>query len=291
MNNYSPLLINEPPLLFIPSLAKVIGLNEAIVVQQLHYWLNNPNTGIEQDGYKWVFNTYEEWAKNFTFWSTSTIQRIFANLEKSGVVITAQLKKNQRDMTKYYRIDYVRIRNMHDSNLTSSIVSTCDDVITETTIPETTENKKVILKGKTVRKVHVPRVNEPSELFEKDEVPTRSKQADEKIWKAYLRIHEIAGLGVPRGYRNKEEKPALAKALIDGIDAERLGIGLQRALDTDEPKFWPINRVINSLHILEAIVKPTTTKKNGRLTQEEIEDSANKAWAKAFGGALVCDQS
>ena len=33
------LLIDEPPLMVLPSLAAVIGLNEAIMLQQIHYWL------------------------------------------------------------------------------------------------------------------------------------------------------------------------------------------------------------------------------------------------------------
>lgn len=103
----SSLLINEPPLEVLPSLAKAIGLNEAIVAQQLHYWLGNPKAGVMYDGHKWIFNTYEEWKDgNFPWWSVPTIQRIFSNLEKSGVVISAQLKKDKRDMRKYYRIDY-----------------------------------------------------------------------------------------------------------------------------------------------------------------------------------------
>ena len=34
----SKLLINEHPLQVLPSLATKIGLNEAIVLQQIHYW-------------------------------------------------------------------------------------------------------------------------------------------------------------------------------------------------------------------------------------------------------------
>ena len=33
------LLINEPPLQVLPSLAAKIGLDNAIFIQQLHYWL------------------------------------------------------------------------------------------------------------------------------------------------------------------------------------------------------------------------------------------------------------
>ena len=42
-NNFPPsskLLIDEPPLQVLPSLALKIGLNEAIILQQVHYWLN-----------------------------------------------------------------------------------------------------------------------------------------------------------------------------------------------------------------------------------------------------------
>ncbi|SDN86290.1 hypothetical protein SAMN05443253_12225 [Bacillus sp. OK048] len=35
----SRLLINEGPVKIIPSLATKIGLNEAVVLQQIHYWL------------------------------------------------------------------------------------------------------------------------------------------------------------------------------------------------------------------------------------------------------------
>ena len=55
----SRLLITEPPLLVLPSLAIAIGLNEAIFLQQLHYWLQQ--AGKERDGRRWIYNTYDEW--------------------------------------------------------------------------------------------------------------------------------------------------------------------------------------------------------------------------------------
>ena len=36
----SRLLINENPLQVLPTLAVKIGLNEAMILQQMHYWLN-----------------------------------------------------------------------------------------------------------------------------------------------------------------------------------------------------------------------------------------------------------
>lgn len=140
--NKSHLLINEPALQVLPSLAKVIGLNEAIVLQQLHYWLNNPKVGIEKQGEKWIFNTYEEWVENFPFWSVSTIKRIFTSLEEQGVVISAQLDAKQRDMTKFYRIDYAQLDTLEQVKLNSSIGSNRADVNNESeTTTETNEGE------------------------------------------------------------------------------------------------------------------------------------------------------
>lgn len=137
----SSLLINEPPLLVLPSLAKAIGLNDAIITQQLHYWLENPKAGVERDGFKWVFNTYDEWQENFPFWSTSTIKRTFLELEEKGVVISAQMDAKSRDMRKYYRLNYEKLaefETLHRVNVIPSIGSHRDDVKGNT--ETTTEN-------------------------------------------------------------------------------------------------------------------------------------------------------
>ena len=134
----SKLLINESPLTFQPSLASAIGLNEAIVLQQIHYWLSNPkNKGYEQDGYKWVYNTYKEWQENnFPFWSENTVQRVFASLEEKGLVISIQPMKSKYDRTKYYRIDYPKLDTFDDPKLGCSLDES------ETTAETTTSVEK-----------------------------------------------------------------------------------------------------------------------------------------------------
>ena len=97
------LLIQESPLQTIPSLAVAIGLNEAMVLQQLHYWVDKSKDG-------WVFNTYEQWQEQFPFWSTRTISRIFSNLEKAGYVKSKQGDSYYR--VKYYTIDYEKVESI-----------------------------------------------------------------------------------------------------------------------------------------------------------------------------------
>lgn len=106
MGNMS-LLISEPPLMVLPELAKQIGLNEAIVLQQVHYWLSKSDK--VQDGHKWVYNSYEDWHKQFPFWGIATVKRAFTSLEKQGYLISANYNKAGFDKTKWYRIDYEKL--------------------------------------------------------------------------------------------------------------------------------------------------------------------------------------
>lgn len=103
----SKFLLDEKPLIILPSLAKEIGLNEAIILQQLHYWLQESQN--IRDGYKWVYNTYEDWKKQFPFWSKNTIIRAIKSLEKKGLIVTGNYNKLAIDNTKWYRIDYEKL--------------------------------------------------------------------------------------------------------------------------------------------------------------------------------------
>lgn len=103
----SSLLIQEPPLQVLPTLAVTIGLEEAIILQQLHWWLGNPKVGEVHDDHKWIYNTYEGWHENFPFWSVSGIRKIIGRLEDADLVwSTDAYNTDPRDRTKWYTINY-----------------------------------------------------------------------------------------------------------------------------------------------------------------------------------------
>ena len=107
----SALLINEEPLQVLPSLAVKIGFNEAVVLQQLHYWMRKPKVGVERLGRKWVYNSYPEWQRdNFPFWSLKTVERTFVSLEGMGLVISDT--PGGRDRKKWYSIDYDELNKL-----------------------------------------------------------------------------------------------------------------------------------------------------------------------------------
>lgn len=101
----SSLLFPESPLLVLRSLATKIGLNEAIITQQLYWLLDQPGNGKTIDGHRWIFNTYEEWRIGyFPFWSARTIERAFINLRTMGVVESCQ-PEGRESRRKYYRLN------------------------------------------------------------------------------------------------------------------------------------------------------------------------------------------
>ena len=59
-----------------------VGVDGALVLQQVHYWISNPKIGRVSDGRRWVRNSIEEWKRdNFPFWSNSKISRVITKLE------------------------------------------------------------------------------------------------------------------------------------------------------------------------------------------------------------------
>ncbi|WP_215388582.1 DnaD domain protein [Staphylococcus aureus] len=104
------LLIDDYPIQVLPKLAELIGLNEAIVLQQIHYWLNNSKH--KYDGKTWIFNSYPEWQKQFPFWSERTIKRTFGSLEKQNLLHVDNYNKAGFDRTKWYSINYETLNKL-----------------------------------------------------------------------------------------------------------------------------------------------------------------------------------
>lgn len=141
----SKLLIDEPPLQVLPGLAVAFGLNEAIIVQQLHYWLRL--TGKKHRGVEWVYNSIPAWQEQFPFWSETTVKRTLKSLIDQEVIIIGNFNKDNRDRTKWYTINYSHpaLRElMHQVKMTSP--SGQNDLLPHqvkmtSPLPETTEKK------------------------------------------------------------------------------------------------------------------------------------------------------
>ncbi|MBV8887457.1 MAG: hypothetical protein JO235_26145 [Chroococcidiopsidaceae cyanobacterium CP_BM_RX_35] len=178
-------------------LAAHIGIAESVVLQQIHYWLSKECRRIV-DGVRWIYNSYTEWKKQMPFLSVGTIRKAIARLEGNKLIKTAQFDRKCWNQTKFYTIDYERLKalqlsicpNETDRNVyfkqievsptSSSYTKTTPEKTSETTtaaVPQEMsreEIRAVIAKGfLQIHPVGVEAVleapsEEPSEVLERD---------------------------------------------------------------------------------------------------------------------------
>ena len=125
-----------------PSLAKAIGVCEAMIVQQVHYWCSMKRN--HREGHYWVYKTYPEWEAELQVFSSATIRRAIDHLRKLKILVTSRnLNKFGFDKTLWYRLDTAEL-----AKITPSAPPKCADpyaqieqtdmVSLSTPIPETT---------------------------------------------------------------------------------------------------------------------------------------------------------
>jgi hypothetical protein len=153
MTTHMNLLIDEEPLQVLPSLACAVGLHEAIVLQQIHYWLNpKRKSGKVVDGTRWIFNSYGQWQEQFPFLTEKVIGNAIRSLEKQGYLLSRQdLNAVGSDRRKWYTIDYDRFWDVERPDSDDGRPYRDDDdtqmgrsSITETTAETTTETTNTI---------------------------------------------------------------------------------------------------------------------------------------------------
>lgn len=106
----SRLLVGGRRLLLLPRLVDLIGLNEAIVLQQVRYYLEDERQPRVAEGRRWVRAPLGRWQeRDFPFWTTRTIERTFASLAGRGLVVAQQLDLRTGDATNSYTIDWAEL--------------------------------------------------------------------------------------------------------------------------------------------------------------------------------------
>lgn len=103
-------LIESSSLTIEPRLAVALGLNEAIFLRQLFYWLTRSKH--IRDGKKWVFNSLKDWQKQLPFLSEKTIQRSIENLHEKGFIQIEKLDKNSMNRTNWYTISFLKLEEL-----------------------------------------------------------------------------------------------------------------------------------------------------------------------------------
>ena len=81
-------LFDEQPILANKALARELGLNEALVLQQINYWIEiNKKFGNNyHDGKYWTYNSIRAWQeKDFDYLSVEQLNELFLSLKKRAI--------------------------------------------------------------------------------------------------------------------------------------------------------------------------------------------------------------
>jgi hypothetical protein len=91
---------------FDPVHAENYGVNEAIMLHHLLYWLkkNNAEKKNHFEGNVWIYNSCKKLSETFKFWSESQVRRIIKSLVKQGVLIESHHGEKKVDQTKWYAV-------------------------------------------------------------------------------------------------------------------------------------------------------------------------------------------
>ncbi len=211
------LMFDKHPLVLDKNLAAIIGLNQALVLQQVHYWLElNKRDGRNlHEGYHWTYNTIEEWNEQFPFWSKETVKRAFGKLRQMGFILVDNFNVYRMDRTLWYRIDYDRLEEYIRAN--SSFERVEDDPMEEEdlspAIPETTT--------KTSTDIYNQSVNQEEEEEEKDRPTEKKKNFEEE----YQRILEACNIEAIDEVYRAAVAHALKLLVLDAMTSKYVRIG------------------------------------------------------------------
>ncbi len=98
--------------IFDKRITSTITLNESILLNQIGYWISKCGRIINNLDGKWIYNSLNEWHKQFNYWSLSTLRRTIKSLEKSGILISRKINAKKWNHTKWYSIDYNKLNQL-----------------------------------------------------------------------------------------------------------------------------------------------------------------------------------
>lgn len=125
------LLICEHPFQILPTLAQTIGFNEAVVLQEVHYWLDSQINNNFLGNRRWVENLSEQLQRRFSFWSEEVIGHTIDRLEKLGVLISFMSPDSHQGSPKikYHTINYQLLNDVEIPPLEEGDKKLCRQMI------------------------------------------------------------------------------------------------------------------------------------------------------------------
>lgn len=156
-------------------IAKNYGLNEAILLNYLIFWIlkNKANEENFYDGYYWTYNSTRAFSELFPYMSQRQIQYALNHLKEEGLIQTGNYNKSLYDRTCWYALTDKTISIMQFCKMDYAILSNglCKNVkpipFNNTFIKEI-DNNKLLSTKKVLKKEFIPPTLEEVENYCKE---------------------------------------------------------------------------------------------------------------------------
>lgn len=225
MKDKSRKIVDDLPIVLYPRLAKLIGINEAVILQQVHFLLGMKSGGRKINGSKWIWNTVTDWMDHFPFMGERTVRQAIKNLEKAGLLLSCQ-PDGMMSRKKYYRVDYDAVdrlklpepaksaasnrQKLPHSDMAESAAS-LTETTSETPMTETTRNEETNGDKPPVCDFEIPTCDEVNRYWsEKYGRSANGKRGHFKeAAQAWWAINNSRGWRTPNGGRIRHWKKAM----------------------------------------------------------------------------------
>lgn len=209
------LLFDEPPIAFSPTLARLIGLHEAILLQQIHYWLHHKSRdpGRYQDyfidGRFWVKWNVQEMMEYVPLGkSADPYKRTVKLLKEQSILLVAQHWKSRYINTNFYSIDYQNLEFLIKQSAVHGTGGNATERADASPLSDELENTETIgvnstdLNSKNSSEIEV--FKNPPPPFDTTDLPTAIRKAAADLASQTKNPQDYIDLLAARLRRNQE---------------------------------------------------------------------------------------
>lgn len=216
----SSILFDSPPIVVPKELAKIVGLDEAIVLQQVHFLCGRSEEAGRnyRDGEYWVYKSYPAWKEEFPWWGETKVKTTFRNLEKSGLLVSGVFNKKGMDRTKWYRINYDALDALR-----------------------TSPSDEIRLMDKTKSTRPIPNINYKNKngaLAEKQTTVNSAESVDVDKFIEWYFVEYMNVFGEKHPSIRADQRERIRKTLADFIDDPQFDIYDNADLEEMARSFW-----------------------------------------------------
>lgn len=112
---------------FSVEIAKEYGVNCAILLKHIFYWVNKNRLNDKHfiDGHYWTYNSIKAFTEQFDYMGERQIRYALKTLEDEGIILVANYNKDQRDRTKWYTVTEkgLELLNVQNCNIAFDVLS------------------------------------------------------------------------------------------------------------------------------------------------------------------------